>query len=599
MEAVRDSTLHNARRPYVSRRISARRIVRRTADPELLERLPGDLDPLLRRIYAARGVNETTLTTSLRALLPVGSLDGTETAAARLLAAREAGERVLVVGDFDADGATAAALTVTCLRGFGFTAVNFLVPDRARHGYGLSAGIVAIAARHEPGLIVTVDNGISSLDGVDAAAAAGIDVIITDHHLPGDQLPSAAAIVNPNLPASQFASKALAGVGVAFYLMAATGQLLAGEGLLDSAQARQICADCLDLVALGTVADLVPLDHNNRVLVAQGLKRIRAGRTRPGIIALFETAGIEPRDAAAADFGFRVAPQLNAAGRLDDMRIGIECLLSSNVQEARQLARQLAALNSARRELQQHMQDDAEKLVDELERQGDTYRSSGPDCACLFDGSWHQGVVGLVATRVKDRLNRPVVAFARGERAGLLKGSARSVPGVHIRDVLATLDARHPGMIERFGGHAMAAGLSLELEQLDAFRAAFADEMQALRADIVPDDQVATDGELAPGQFALPTAELLRHSGPWGQGFPEPLFDGCFEVLEQRVVGQRHLKLRLRPQAADSVLDAIAFNQSELDLGPDAQCRAAFRLDVNEFRGRRSAQLVVEQINSV
>jgi len=579
--------------------VAARQIVRRVVDPAAVRDLPAELEPVLRRIYAARGVTRSSLATSLSELLPVSTLEGTGAAAERLARARRQAERVLIVGDFDADGATATALTVTCLRRFGFAHVAYRVPDRRRHGYGLTVEIVQLAASENPDLIITVDNGISSLAGVAAANELGIEVIITDHHLPGDELPAAAAIVNPNLPESAFPSKALAGVGVAFYLMAATGQRLAADGLLSQQEARTVCADCLDLVALGTVADLVPLDRNNRVLVAQGLQRIRAGRTRPGITALFATGGAIQSDATPAEFGYRIAPQLNAAGRLDDMSVGIECLLAVTDAEAQRLAGVLADLNAQRRVLQRTMQEEAEELVDELLDAAAATAAEGVDGACLYDARWHQGVVGLVASRVKDRLQRPVVAFADGEQPNILKGSARSVKGVHIRDVLAAMDAHSPGLIERFGGHAMAAGLSLRKDQLTAFRELFVHELQTWRHAFGMDDAVLTDGELRPAELTLSVAELLRRSGPWGQGFPEPMFDGRFEVLSQKVVGARHLKLQLRPVASDAAVDAIAFNQPAVDLQAGAVCSIAFRLDVNEFRGRRSQQLVVEHIECV
>ena len=573
--------------------------MRRTVTGEQLQLLPDTLSPPLRRVYAARGVSAQQLETPLSAMLPVSTLEGTEAAAERFAAARHNHERVLIVGDFDADGATATALMMTCLRAYGFNAPAYLVPDRFRFGYGLSPALVAAARELQPDLIVTVDNGISSHAGVVAARQAGIEVLITDHHLPGDTLPDAAVIVNPNLTDSRFGSKALSGVGVAFYVMAALGQRLATDGLLDAGIARAICADCLDLVAVGTVADLVPLDYNNRVLVSQGMRRIRAGQTRPGIQAMFAAAGRNPVQATTADLGFAIAPRLNAAGRLEDISLGIECLLASTQRDAGEKASILSRLNEERKELQASMQADADLHIDTslegLAEGVDDLRAS-----CLFDPSWHQGVVGLVATKIKDRLNRPVIAFAHGEEEGLLKGSGRSVRGVHMRDILATLDARHPGMILRFGGHAMAAGLSLAFDQLEAFRDAFTRELAEHLTHIDDEQRLLSDGELTVAELGLPLAEQMRVAAPWGQGFPEPLFDGRFELVSQRIVGDKHLKLSLRHREGGDAVDAIAFFHPDLLPAPSgSECIVAYKLDVNEFRGRRRHQLVVEHIECV
>ncbi len=454
---------------------------------------------------------------------------------------------MLIIGDFDADGATSTALVVRALRALRFAHVDFLVPNRFRFGYGLTPEIVALAAARSPTLIVTVDNGVSSIAGVEAARAIGVPVLVTDHHLPGPQLPRAAIIVNPNLPGSRFASPALAGVGVAFYLIAALAKAL-GE---DSVRV----ADWLDLVALGTVADMVPLDRNNRILVAQGIKRIRAGRCVTGIRALLETAGRGLEQLTAADLGFAVAPRLNAAGRLTDMSVGIACLLADEAGEAGRLAGLLAKLNEERREIEQRMQFEAAILADDM-------RATAAGDAlgvCLFDEGWHQGVVGLVAGRIKDRLHRPVIAFARAED-GSLRGSARSVSGVNIRDALESIAARQPDLIERFGGHAMAAGLSLRAENLPAFSAAFAAEV-AVRADRDSlTGVIHSDGPLSAAELCMDTAQALRSAGPWGQGFPEPIFDGEFKVVDSRVVGDKHLKLRLCTAPGGSeAFDAIAF----------------------------------------
>jgi single-stranded-DNA-specific exonuclease len=574
-----------------------REILRRRVAEPLAEKLPPELHPVLKRIYAARGVDSGHLDTSLSALLPVSQLGGTAEAAERLWQAYADKQQIVVVGDFDADGATATALVMSCLRAYGFAKPAYLVPDREKFGYGLSVGIVEKAAVMAPQLIVTVDNGVSSHAGVLAANKLGIDVIITDHHLPGESLPAAAVIVNPNVPGNSFPSKCLAGVGVAFYVMAALGQRLAAEGVIDAGAARSVCAACLDLVALGTVADLVPLDFNNRVLVAQGLKRIRTGGSRAGIEALFKAARRNIADAVASDLGFSIAPRLNAAGRLDDMSVGIDCLLADSAGHADARAGQLSQLNDDRRKLQLKMQQDAEIHLDALEALADV---PAGEAVCLFDPSWHPGVVGLVATRIKDRINRPAIAFAAGSEDGTLKGSGRSVGGVHMRDVLAAIDARHPDLISRFGGHAMAAGLSLAPGMLDVFTAAFVAEVQRHADQIDDSNRIWSDGDLQHQEIGLPLAEELRRAGPWGQGFPEPAFDGHFEILEQRIVGESHLKLELQPLGSSDSVSAIAFNHPEL-LPTDAttECIAVYKLDVNEFRQVRKHQLVVEHIECV
>ncbi len=558
--------------------------IRRRRPAGILEPLR-DVHPVLRRVYCARGVlSALDLDLSLDRLLPVGTLAGVERAA-ELLAAHRASGRILVVGDFDADGATGSALLVRAMRSLGFAHVDFLVPNRFQFGYGLTPGIVALAAHRRPSLLVTVDNGVSSIEGVEAAHALGIPVLITDHHLPGARLPDADAIVNPNLSGSGFGSPALSGVGVAFYVVAALARVVR--------EPRFRPSDLLDLVALGTVADLVPLDRNNRVLVAQGLRRIRAGRCVPGIRALLELAGRSLVRLTAADLGFVVAPRLNAAGRLADMSVGISCLLEDDAGRARVLAAELTRLNEERREIEQRMQLEATELAAAVR-----FAESGDEALglCLFDASWHQGVVGLVAGRIKERFHRPVVAFARAGD-GSLRGSARSVTGIHIRDVLDAIAARHPGLIEKFGGHAMAAGMTLPESSLDEFRLAFAGEI-ALRADA---DSFAgvilSDGELVDAELSLETARVLRGAGPWGQGFPEPVFDGVFKIVELRVVGGRHLKLRLRNAAhAAAPVDAIAFGyvggaSENPALEPGVTVDLAYRLEVNEYNGAEQVQL--------
>ncbi|HEX6929771.1 MAG TPA: single-stranded-DNA-specific exonuclease RecJ [Gammaproteobacteria bacterium] len=560
------------------------KIVRRERVAEC--ELPDTMHPLLRMVFARRRLRSAReLDYGLDALLPPDELGGVD-AAAGLLAAH-LDKRILVVGDFDADGATSCAVALLGLRALGARHVDFLVPDRFRFGYGLTPEIVGIAAAREPDLIVTVDNGISSVAGVAAARAKGIHVLLTDHHLPGAVLPDADVIVNPNLPGDPFASKALAGVGVMFYVLLALRKQLRERGLLP--QPEPNLAELLDLVALGTVADVVPLDHNNRILVQQGLMRIRAGRCRPGIVALLDVAKRPPAQLVASDLGFAVGPRLNAAGRLEDMSIGIECLLANDPSRARQLAAELDALNRERRDIERRMQEEALVALDQLALDADL-----PLALCLHEAGWHQGVVGIVASRIKDRTHRPVIAFATDGETGLLKGSARSIPGVHIRDVLDAIATRYPGLIEKFGGHAMAAGLSLATEKLPDFACALNEEIARWVSMDELGGTILSDGELAPEWFCLDAAAALRGAGPWGQAFPEPVFDGVFTVAERRVVGEKHLKLRLVPPGAPEILEAIAFNAADVPAAPEI--RAVYRLDVNEWQGRQRVQLVIEHL---
>jgi single-stranded-DNA-specific exonuclease len=544
----------------------------------------GHLHPVVRRVYAARGIaSDSELDLSLDRLLPVGSLEGLD-AATRLLAAHRAAGRVLVIGDFDADGATSTALLVRALRALRFAHVDFLVPNRFRFGYGLTPEIVALAATRTPSLIVTVDNGVSSIAGVEAAREIGVPVLVTDHHLPGSVLPRAEVIVNPNLPGSQFGSPALAGVGVAFYLIAALGRAL-GEASFRA-------ANYLDLVALGTVADMVPLDRNNRILVSEGLKRIRAGRCVAGIRALLESAGRNKEQLSAADLGFGLAPRLNAAGRLTDMSVGIACLLADEFSEAQRLAALLTQLNDERREIEQRMQLEAVGLAENL-RDSEAAESLG---ICLFDETWHQGVVGLVAGRIKDRLHRPVIAFARAED-GSLRGSARSVPGINIRDALDSVAVQRPDLIDKFGGHAMAAGLSLRESNLPAFRLAFAAEIARRGNRELLSGVIYSDGALSAAELCIGTAQALRSAGPWGQGFPEPAFDGKFLVEEARIVGDKHVKMRLRPSHLGAeAIDAIAFGymgspSEDANMRGGATVQLVYRLEINEYRGAARVQL--------
>jgi single-stranded-DNA-specific exonuclease len=567
------------------------RIVRREA---LSPDFDAALHPVLRRVYAARGIcSNEQLGLALRQLLPVGSLEAVEAAAELLEAHAQRGGGILVIGDFDVDGATSTALIVRALRGWGIAQVDFLVPNRFEFGYGLTPEIVTLAARRGPSLIVTVDNGISSHAGVAAARGAGIDVLITDHHLPGATLPAANVIVNPNVPGSQFGSRALAGVGVAFYVVAALRRRLEAAGALPPG--APAVAELLDLVALGTVADVVPFDANNRILVAQGLMRIRAGRCVPGILALLEVAQRDRAELIAGDLGFAIAPRLNAAGRLTDMSIGIRCLLADDPAEARALALELDTLNSERRNIEARMQAEARSAVRSLRDPASGMRRAG---VCLFDPGWHQGVVGLVASRLKERLRRPVVAFAPAD-AATLRGSARSVPGVHIRDVLDAIAARDTTLIQKFGGHAMAAGLTLAVGSLDEFARAFDAECElALHRHGSP-DVIETDGELDEQELALATAQALRAGGPWGPGFPEPLFDGLFRIHSSRVVGERHLKLRLLAPEGRGQFDAIAFNFLEAGESaelPNGVWRLVYRLDCNEYLGETRLQFVIEHL---
>jgi single-stranded-DNA-specific exonuclease len=541
------------------------------------------LDPILARLYAMRGVTAATqLDYGLTRLAPVGSLENIDAAVELLLANRN--KRIVVIGDFDVDGATSTAVMLRCLRAFGFPDVDYLVPNRFEFGYGLTPEIVRVAAQNSPDLIVTVDNGVSSIAGVDQAKALGIAVLVTDHHLPAEELPEADVIVNPNLDGSRFASRNLAGVGVAFYLMAALGRTLERQG---SDGAAKVPARFLDLVALGTVADVVPLDHNNRILVHQGLNRIRADQTVAGIRALLTQSGRQLSRTVSADLGFIAGPRINAAGRLEDMSAGIECLLTDDEQIATKHARLLDNINRERREIESTMREQAFAYVNSLDAR------RWPACVCVYEESWHQGVVGLIAARVKENCHRPVIAFAK-ESDGYLKGSARSIPGVHIRDLLEAVSSTHPELIVRFGGHAMAAGLTIAESTYDKFSSAVAEQLERLYPNADFSGAIVSDGILPTSALNLRFAEVLRAAGPWGSAFPAPTWNGDFELIEQRTVGEKHLKMRLRPAGGGTVIDAIAFNQA----GPAYRgtVQLAYRLDVNEFRGVQTPQLVVEQI---
>lgn len=552
------------------------------------------LHPLLSRIYRGRGIQSSEeLDLALEHLLPPSQLLNADRAAVMLADAISSDARIVVIGDFDADGATSTALAVAALRALGATQVRYLVPNRFAYGYGLTPEIVELAARDQPDLIITVDNGVSSLEGVAAARRLGIATLITDHHLAGRELPAADVIVNPNQPGCPFPSKSLAGVGVIFYVMLALrAQLRSREWFAHRAEVN--LAQFLDLVALGTVADVVPLDRNNRILVAEGLRRIRAGQCRPGILALLEVASRRRQTLVASDLGFAVAPRVNAAGRLEDMAIGIECLLCEDPSAAHSQALRLHALNDERRTIEQDMQAEALELLTGLALNN---TADLPVAMTLYQSGWHQGVIGILASRIKDRLHRPTIAFADGD-SGELKGSARSIPGIHIRDILDAVAARHPGLVTRFGGHAMAAGLTLQRANYEAFAEAFAEEVERHAQDVHLQALIESDGELSPADFEMDLAMQLRLAGPWGQHFPEPIFDGRFTVLQQRLVGEKHLKLVLSPPGSSQLLDAIAFNIDPARW-PDPsveEVEIAYRLDVNDFRGQQSLQLVIEQL---
>lgn len=558
---------------------------RRSGNPEVL---PDTLHPVLRRVYAARGVAASELALGLKQLLPPTQLKGIDQAAALLADAILNRRKIIIAGDYDADGATGCALGLLALRALGAEQPGYVVPDRFRMGYGLSPALAELAAEHGAQLLVTVDNGIASLAGVARAKKLGMTVVITDHHLAGPQLPTADAIVNPNQPGCAFASKHIAGVGVMFYVLLALRTRLRESGWFADRPEPNL-ADWLDLVALGTVADVVRLDFNNRVLVEQGLRRIRAGRARPGIYALLQVAGREAARLSSTDLGFVLGPRINAAGRLEDIRTGIECMLADDAGVALELARKLDQFNRDRREIEAQMRDDAQVLVQDDQRIG----------VSLFDESWHEGVVGLVASRIKEQLHRPVIAFAAAqEPPGMLKGSGRSIAGLHLRDALAAVDARHPGLIFRFGGHAMAAGLTIPQARLDEFSAAF-DQVCGEWLDAAALEQVIeTDGSLATSELTLDTAQALEQAGPWGQGFAAPLFEGRFEVEKARLVGtdQSHVKYRLR--SGERRLSAIDFGGAGR-IASSGSVHAVYRLAVSRYQGSESVDLQIVDLVAV
>lgn len=542
--------------------------------------LPAHLHPVVRRVYAARGVHSAQdCDYGLQGMLPPTGLNGLDAAADIVTDAMARGARICIAGDYDCDGATSTALLIRGLRALGAAHLDHVIPDRFTMGYGLSEALVDAAAARGAELLITVDSGIANVTGVAYAKSCGMQVVITDHHLAGDCLPEADAIVNPNAPGDTFPSKAMAGVGVAFYLLAAVRARVGRE--------RLAITDLLDLVALGTVADVVPLDHNNRVFVAQGLARIRAGRACAGIQALLDVAGRDAATVDAATLGFVVGPRLNAAGRLENMGQGVACLLSDDRDEARRMAAELDQLNRARRDIESDMVEgaDAARVL--------------PDAVglCLYDPDWHEGVVGLVASRAKQSAHRPVIAFAPSNDAGLLKGSARSIPGLHIRDAIAAVDRAEPGLVERFGGHAMAAGLSLRDQALDAFAAAFDRACRQLLTEADLQASIDSDGVLAPQELTLDTARALEAAGPWGQGFPEPVFDGHFVVSDARIVGERHVRYALSPEEVPQLrLAAIDFGGAERQAAPGQCVQTAFQLGVNRWRGEEQVQLIVRHL---
>ncbi|MDA7753529.1 single-stranded-DNA-specific exonuclease RecJ [Pseudomonadales bacterium] len=547
---------------------------------------------LLARLFAQRGiVDQSEIDFSLGNLLPPDSMKGLTEAANVVASTIVNRQKIIIVGDFDADGATSTALMVHCLRACDAD-VDYLVPNRFEFGYGLTPEIVAVAAKMQPALIVTVDNGISSVDGVGAANALGIETVITDHHLPGDVVPAATAIVNPNQTGCAFPSKALAGVGVSFYLLSAVRKVLRQKLWFEQKQLSEpLLADYLDLVALGTIADVVPFDKNNRVLVNEGIRRMRAGKIRPGIRALLAVSGTNFKKLVSRDIAFGVAPRLNAAGRLEDMSIGIECLLSETDAGAVVLAEQLDGINKARRSIEDEMKDQAIEIVKAAVASNSESTKTEKYGVCLYNASWHQGVVGIIASRIKDRVHRPTIAFAKVSDTEI-KGSARSIHGLHIRDALDAIATANPGLIDKFGGHAMAAGLSLPLARFAEFAALFDAEARKGLSKGDLEQQVVSDGELG-GKFNLTTARKIAEAAPWGQGFPEPVFDGEFEIIDQRILGGRHLKLRLLKD--DELIDAIAFNHNRLI--EERMKRMAYRIDINEYRGLEKVQLIIEAVD--
>ncbi len=560
--------------------------------------LSDNIHPLLKRLFLARGItSETELDRTLAKLPSPWLLSGMEAMVSHLMVAINEKQHITIVADFDADGATSCALAIKGLTLLGVAQVSFVVPNRFEYGYGLTPEIVDLVKLKNPDVIITVDNGISSVEGVDAAIALGIKVLITDHHLPGFELPAAHAIVNPNLVDDRFPGKSIAGVGVIFYVLMALRSRLRDMGWFEKHQHQEPnLAQLLDYVALGTVADVVALEQVNRILVHQGLLRIRTGRSHPGINALIDVAGKNAQTITASDLGFSLTPRLNAAGRMDDMSLGISCLLSDDPVSAKTMAVQLDGLNNERREVEALMKHEAMTLMSEMKTLDKNHLPAG---VCLFDSGWHQGVIGILAARIKDQIHRPVIAFAPAGK-DLIKGSGRSIPGIHIRDVLSDIAVVYPKLLSKFGGHAMAAGLTITMHDYPAFALAFDAMVSKRLAGVDLEQKILSDGELSEEEISIETADLIQNAAIWGQEFPEPLFDGVFDVLQARIVGQRHLKLILRKPEGQSPIDAIAFfvDQPEHWLGL-RQIRVAYKLDINEFRGNRTLQLIVQYFEKI
>ena len=572
-------------------------IIKRRPDVVISEDI-NELPLILQRIYAQRGIsNEEEINHSLAKALPPGKLLNVETGVEFIYRCMKYDQHILIVGDFDADGATSTALFVRALKSFGYLNTSYLVPNRFEFGYGLTPEIVEVAALSNPALIITVDNGISSIEGVAAAKAKGIDVLITDHHLPGRELPNADVIINPNQDGDNFPSKHLAGVGVVFYVLSALRALLRENDWFTEKQLTEPnLAQFLDIVAVGTVADVAKLDYNNRILVDQGLRRIRADKCCAGIRALLTVAGKKLFRVSSSDLGFVVGPRLNAAGRLEDMSLGIECLLTDNESHALELAKQLNDLNEERKQIEQEMQKHALGVLKSNKFENVDAHKYG---IALYDESWHQGVIGIVAARLKEKFHRPVIVFAQTNESEL-KGSARSIPGLHIRDAIDLLATRYPKLINTFGGHAMAAGMSIPKEKFDEFATAFNEVIEELVTPEQLEAILLSDGELNENEMSLDIAELLFRAGPWGQGFPEPIFDGVFDVNDHRIVGKHHLKLNLTPSGGRQKIDAIAFNIEKHHWREDSsEVRIAYQLTINEFRGIRSAQLIIQHLESI
>lgn len=552
--------------------------------------------PVLQRIYASRGISEEShLARSAGQLLPFQQLKGIDEAVELLQQALAEQWQIVIVGDFDADGATSTATLLSGLKSFGFLRVDYLIPNRFEYGYGLSLEMAELAVAQGAELIVTVDNGISAIDGVALAKRMGVKVLVTDHHLPGTELPKADAIVNPNQPGCLFPSKQLAGVGVAFYVLLALRARLRAEGYFNEERPEPNLAALLDLVALGTVADVVPLDTNNRILVHQGLQRIRSGKARPGILALIDVANRKAEKLTAQDFGFALAPRLNAAGRLDDMSLGINCLLAPDLPRGRMYAAELDGLNQTRREIEAGMQQEALASLQRL----NFLENALPDALCLYQSDWHQGVIGILAGRLKERFHRPALVFAQGD-SGELKGSARSIPGLHIRDLLDEVSTQYPGLIKKFGGHAMAAGLTIAEERFETFKVAFGHVAKKYLTPELLTAVLYTDGSLSSECFSVPFAQLLQQAGPWGQSFPEPVFEGEFTIRQQRLIADKHLKLMLQ-NSEGQLVDAIWFN-ADNKAWPDANVRqinVAYQLDINDYRDQQSLQLLVRHIEKL